>query len=403
MRQTHRAGEKLFVDYAGKKPTYVDRETGEVREAELFVACLGASNFTYAEVTESQRSPDFIQSHVNCLEYIGGVPGAFVPDQLKGGVSRSCRYEPGVQRTYQEMATHYGTVVLPARPRKARDKAKVEAAVLVAERWILARLRHQTHFSVASINVAVRELLEELNDRVMRVYGESRRDLFERIDRPALRPLPDEPFVYAEWKLARVNIDYHVEVDRHYYSVPHRLIHEQVEVRLTARTVEIFFQSERLASHPRSFRRGRHTTVPEHMPKAHRKHMEWTPSRIIRWAETIGSKTAELVQVILAERPHPEQGYRSCLGILRLSKRYGKDRLEAACARAVAVKARSYRHVDNILKNGMDRLPLFDHLETKREPPALHENVRGKDYYGQEGDDDDAFRTDDGEAPGATA
>jgi transposase len=402
MRQEHRAGEKLFVDYAGKKPCYVDRRTGEIVEAELFVAVLGASNLTYAEITATQRSPDFIQSHVNTLRYIGGVPGAIVPDQLKSGVSRSCRYEPGIQRTYEDLAAHYGTVVLPARPGKSRDKAKVEAGVLVAERWILARLRNQTHFSVASLAAAVPDLLEELNDRQMKVYGESRRELFERLERKALGPLPAEPFVYAEWRLARVNIDYHVQVDHHYYSVPHPLIHEEVEVRLTARTVEVYRKGQRVASHRRSFLRGRHTTVPEHMPKSHRKHLEWTPSRIIRWAETIGEKTATLVREILAARPHPEQGYRSCLGILRLARRYGEERLEAACARAVVVKARSYRHVDSILKNGMDRLPLFDPPPAERAPPVIHENIRGGDYYDEEGDDD-ADGTDGGEAPGASA
>jgi transposase len=400
MRQVHRAGEKMFVDYAGKKPGWVDPKTGEWREAELFVAVLGASNFTYAEVTETQKSADFIQSHVGALEYFGGVAGAFVPDQLKSAVTRSCRYEPGLQRTYEEMAAYYGTVVLPARPGKSRDKAKVEAGVLVAERWILARLRNQTHFSLASLAVAVRELLEELNDRRMRVYGESRRELFEKIERPALKPLPPEPFVYAEWKVARVNIDYHVEVDRHYYSVPHPLIHEQVEVRFTAKTVEVFLRGQRVASHLRSYHRGRHTTVPKHMPKSHRKHLEWTPSRIIAWAETIGESTGKLVTGILEDRPHPEQGYRSCLGILRLAKRYGRGRLEVACARAVAVRARSYRHVESILKNGLDQMPLFDNVPAKKAKPVVHENVRGRDYYLG---GDDAHRTDDGEAPGTPA
>ncbi len=380
MRQEHRAGEKLFVDYSGKKPHIVDPKTGERIEVELFVAVLGASNFTYAEATLTQRGPDWVASHLHALDYLGGVPALIVPDQLRSGVTTPCRYEPGVQRTYEEMATHYNTSVLPARPAHARDKAKVEVAVQVAQRWILARLRTQTFFSVDALNERIAELLEELNDRRMRVYGQSRRQLFERLDRPALRSLPAERFVYGEWKTARVNIDYHVEYDHHYYSVPHALVHEQVDVRATATTVEIFLRSQRVAAHPRSFTRGRHTTTPEHMPHLHQRHLEWTPSRIIHWASTVGPKTKVLVEAILADRPHPEHGYRSCLGILRLGKRYGDERLEAACARAVAVGARSYRHVDSILKNGLDRVAVADEPEP-HVPAAPHDNVRGRTYY----------------------
>ncbi len=234
MRQEHRAGEKQFVDYSGKKPHYTDGKTGEHVECELFLAVLGASNYTYAEATRTQSGPDFIASHVRAFEYFGGVAGALVPDQLKSGVTRSCRYEPGIQRTYEEMAQHYGTTVLPARPYKARDKAKVEVAVQVAQRWILARLRNQSFFSLDELNARIWELLEELNDRVMRVYGESRRALYERLERPVLRPLPQGRFVYGEWETARVNIDYHIEVDHHYYSTPHALVHEKVDARVTA-------------------------------------------------------------------------------------------------------------------------------------------------------------------------
>ena len=382
MRQVHRAGEKLFVDYAGKKPHYADAVTGECVECELFVAVLGASNFTFAEATKSQSGPDFIQSHVRAFAFLGGVPEAIVPDQLKSGVTTACRYEPGVQRTYEEMALHYGTTVLPARPASPRDKAKVEVAVQIAERWILARLRDETYFSLDALNVRIAELLDDLNERTMRVYGTSRRVLFERLDRPALRPLPTERFVYADWKRCRVNVDYHVEVDHHYYSVPHALIHEEVEARFSTLTVELLFRGQRVASHRRSDERGRHTTVTEHMPKAHQKHLEWSPSRIVNWAETIGPKTAALVAAILEERRHPEQGYRSCLGLLRLGKRYGNDRLEAACARALAVSARSYRHVDSILKSGLDRL-LLPESTVDAAPTATthHENARGRNYY----------------------
>jgi transposase len=320
MRQEHRAGEKLFVDYSGKKPRIVDPKTGELTKVELFVAVLGASNYTFAEATLTQRGPDFIASHVRALAFLGGVPAALVPDQLKSGVIAACRYEPGIQRTYEDLAQHYATAILPARPGHPRDKAKVEAGVLVAQRWILARLRHETFFSLDALNERIGDLLEELNDRRMRVYGASRRELFERIDRPALKALPSERFEYSEWRKARLNIDYHAEVDHHFYSAPHALVHEQLDVRLTAITVELFHRGERVASHLRSYRRGGHTTIAEHMPKAHRAHSEWSPSRIIEWAGSIGPSTKALAEAILAERRHPEQGYRSCLGILRLAR-----------------------------------------------------------------------------------
>jgi len=382
MRQVHRAGEKLFVDYAGMRPHYVDPQTGEVIQVELFVAVLGASNYTYSEVTRSQKGPDWIASHVRTFESLGGVAGAVVCDQLKSGVVVACRYEPGLQRTYEEMATHYGTVILPARPRKPKDKAKVEAGVLVAERWILARLRNETCFSLVALNARIRVLLDDLNGRVMRTYRASRRELFLQLDRPALKPLPAERFVYAEWKHARVNVDYHVELEGHYYSVPHALVHERVELRYTGQTVEVYHRGGRVASHVRSNARGKHTTIPEHMPKAHQKHLEWTPSRLIRWGETIGPETRRLVEAILADRPHPEQGYRSCLGILRLARHYGAERLEAASKRALAIRARSYRDVASILKTGLDRVPLIGPEATAPvAPPVVHENIRGRDYY----------------------
>jgi len=381
MRQVHRGGEKLFTDYAGKKPHVVDGRTGEVTDVELFVAVLGASSYTFAEATLTQRSADFIASHTRALEYFGGVPSLLVPDQLKSAVTLPCRYEPGIQRTYEEFSRHYGTAILPARPARPRDKAKVEAGVLVVERWILARLRNETFFSLDALNERISELLEDLNDRPMRAYGKSRRELFERLDRPALKPLPVERFVYGEWKLAKVSIDYHVEIDHHYYSAPFGLVGEYVEVRSTAATVEVYFRGSRVASHVRSYRRGGFTTVAEHMPKSHQKHLEWTPSRLIHWASTLGPKTAELVEAILTERRHPEQGYRSCLGILRLERVYGKERLEAACTRAVAVRARSYRHVDSILKNGLDRVPLPDASAPAEPQLPLHDNIRGGTYY----------------------
>jgi len=312
---------------------------------------------------------------------LGGVPTAVVPDQLKSGVTLACRYEPGIQRTYEELARHYGTTVLPARPLHPRDKAKVEVGVQIVQRWILARLRNETMFSLDALNARITELLVDLNDRKMRLYGVSRKQLFERLDKPALKALPAEPFEYAEWKTARVNIDYHVEIDHHYYSAPHALAHEQVEARITTTTVEVFHKGQRVASHIRSHVRAKHSTTPEHMPKSHREHKDWSPSRIVNWAGTIGPKTRELAEAILAERRHPEQGYRSCLGILRLGKRYGNERLEAACARAVAVRARSYRHVESMLKNGLDRLAAPEPSEPATNASVAHENIRGGGYY----------------------
>jgi transposase len=380
MRQVHRAGEKCFVDYAGQKPRLIDPITGEVIAVELFVAVLGASNYTYAEATRTQQVPDWIASHARAFAFFGGVPAAVVCDQLKSGVVVPCRYEPGLQRTYEEFAAHSGTAILPARPAKPRDKAKIEAGVLVAERWILARLRHEIFFSLAALNVRIAELLTELNARPMRLYRASRRELFERLDQPALRPLSPEPFLYGEWKGARVNIDYHVEVHRHYYSVPHALVHEVVDTRVSATTVEVFHRGQRVAAHLRDDTPGRHTTNSTHMPKAHQHHLEWTPSRLIQWAATIGAQTAALVAAILADRPHPEQGYRSCLGLLRLSRRDGAARLEAACTRALTVGIRSYRHVDSILKHGLDRLPLPEPVAQLPLAP-VHEHLRGRDYY----------------------
>lgn len=381
MRQEHRAGEKVFVDYAGQKPHLVDPTTGAVHAVELFVGVLGASNYTYAEATRTQQLPDWLGSHQRLLTFLGGVPGAIVPDQLKTGVTLACRYEPGLQRTYEEFAQHHGTVILPARPGKPRDKPKIEVAVQIAERWILARLRHDRFFTLAALNARIWELLAELNARRMRRYGASRQELFARLDRPALRPLPATPFVYGEWKIAKVGIDYHVEVDHHYYSVPHALVRTAVDVRLTAGTVEIFQRGQRVAAHLRSAARGRHTTVTAHMPLAHQRHRDWSPARLIAWAATVGPQTAAFAEALLTDRPHPEQGYRSCLGILRLAKRDGAVRLEAACARALAAGARSYRHVDAILKHGLDRCPLPG---TAPAPPArvmVHDQLRGPTYY----------------------
>ena len=379
MRQVHRGGEKGFVDYAGKKPWLTDPRTGDRHPVELFVSVLGASSYTFSEATLTQQLPEWLASHTHAFRFYGGVPAAIVCDQLRSGVTTPCRYEPGVHRTYADLATHYGTIILPARPAKPRDKAKVEVGVQVAERWIVARLRHETFFLLPALNVRIAALLDELNAKPMRHYGgASRRDLFARLDQPALRPLPATPFLYAEWTHARVNLDYHVEFEHHYYSVPFGLVHVRVELRVSARTVEIFHDGQRVAAHARNAVAGTHTTEPAHMPKAHQQHLEWTPSRFTRWAATVGPQTAALVTAILADRPHPEQGYRSCLGILRLARAYEPARLEAACARALTAGARSYRHVAAILKHGLDRVAPD---RTTPTAPRRHANIRGRAYY----------------------
>ncbi len=381
MRQHHIAGDKLFVDYSGDKVHYTDPKTGQRIDCELFVATLGASSYTYAEATLTQKTPDFLASQARAYSFFGGVTAALVSDQLKSGIIVPCRYEPGPHTAYLEFASHYGTALVPARPRKPRDKAKVEVAVQVAQRWILARLRNVVCTSLAELNGHIRRLLDDINARPMRGYGKSRRELFEELDRPALRPLPETPYEYQEWKKARVNLDYHVELLRHYYSVPHALVHETVELRYTPSHVEIFHQGARVALHTRSPARGRYTTLSEHMPRGHKEHAERSPERLLSWARTVGPMTEALCEKIFAERPHPEQGYRSCLGLIRLAKRYGKTRVEAACTRALWTGALSYRSVNNILESGLDKAPLFEESASTAAPVQQHEHLRGPGYY----------------------
>jgi len=381
LRQEYRAGEKLFVDYAGQTMEITDPDTGEVQEVQIFVATLGASNYTYAEPTLSQELSSWIQSHVHTFEFLGGVTEILVPDNLKSAVTRPCRYEPDLNATYRELAAHYGAVIIPARVARAQDKAKVESGVLQVEHWVLAPLRNRTFFSLNELKEAMTEKLHALNNRPFQKLESTRKILFETLEKPVLKPLPVHPYVYAQWKRARVNIDYHIEVDHHYYSVPYQLIHEKVDVRFTDTSVEVFFKGRRVASHRRSYRKGGHTTLREHMPKSHQKYLEWTPSRLIRWAGQIGPHTQNLVSLILESRPHPEQGYRSCLGLLRLGKRYSTERLEAACARALAFKAYSYKNVESILKTGLDQQSLATPSPQPRLPLLEHENLRGREYY----------------------
>jgi transposase len=382
MRQVHRAGEKVFVDFSGKKPTIVDRATGEIREVELFVGALGASGYAYAEAVMSQDLSSWIDVHVRMVEAFGGSPALFVPDNLKSAVKNACRYEPELTQAYERFVAHYGAAALPARAYRPRDKAKVEGTVLLVQRWVLAALRNRTFFSLAELNEAIREKVALLNDRPMKKLGVSRRELFEKLDKPALKPLPERRHEKEEWKICTVNIDHHVEFDHNFYSVSHKLIGEKLEVRATPRVVEILKGRERVASHPRLHGRGRYSTVSDHRPASHRAHAEWTPSRLIAWGEKTGPATGRVVAMILKTRPHPEQGYRSCLGLLRLGNMHGADRLEKACALAAQLSSYSYKTVKNILASGLDRSePPLD--ESGAALPQ-HENIRGASYYAEE-------------------
>jgi transposase len=377
MRQHHVAGEKVFVDYSGKKLAIADPKTGEVREAEIFVAVLGASNYTYAEATWTQALPDWIGAHVRMFRFFGGVTRVVVPDNLKSGVNKASFYDPEINRSYAMMAAHYGVTILPARPYRPRDKAKVEAGVRFAQAYILGRLRHQTFFSLEEANRAIAQVLKDMNGRVMRRLGLSRSDLFQSVEKPALRPLPESDYEFAEWKLARVAPDYHVEAECYFYSVPHELLRAQVDVRITDRTIEVFHRGKRVAAHARRYGGQRHDTIPEHMPSAHRRYAAWTPQRFECWAATIGPNTQGLVIAILANRPHPEQGFRTCFGIMKLFRGIDRSRAEAVAARAFAIGALNYKSVESILKNNLDRAPAAAESATVIE----HTNVRGKGYF----------------------
>lgn len=380
LRQEHVAGEKLFVDWAGDPIPLYDRLTGQLRPASLFVAVLGASSYTYAEATLDQQMDAWLTAHIHALEFFGGAPRLLVPDNAKTGVTRACRYDPDLNPTYQEMALHYGLGVVPTRPYKPRDKAKVESGVLLAERWIIAALRHRRFFELADLNQAIRELLGRLNERPFRKRDGSRASLFASLDRPALRPLPAERFDLSQWSRAKVNIDYHLVFDGSFYSVPYQLTGESVEIRSTPTTIEIFHRGQRVASHLRARSRGQTVTQAEHRPKSHQAHLAWTPSRLVEWAATIGPHTAQLVTRLLADKPHPEMGYRSCLGIIRLAEQYSAARMEAAAQRAVLSGACRYQSVKSILKNGLDQQPT-PAMPVAPALPAAHDNIRGAEYF----------------------
>lgn len=381
MRQHHRAGEKLFVDYCGPTLSVVNPDTGEIRTAQVFVAVLGASSYTYAEATWSQTLPDWAGSHVRAFSFFGGCPVLVVPDNLKSAVSKACRYDPAINPTYQQLAEHYGVAVVPARPYKPKDKAKAEVGVQIVERWIMMRLRRQSFYTLASLNVAIKELLADLNNRPFKKRQGSRLSQFEQLDKPELRPLPSNEYQYRHVKKARVHLDYHVEYEKHYYSVPYQLVGQEVMIHAGERSLALFHQGKQIAVHPRAWTPG-HSTDAQHMAKAHRKHQEWSPQRFLSWGEGIGAHTQELVRYQLESRAHPEHGYRACLGLLSLSKKYGKERLEAACHRATHIGGMHYKNVAAILANSMDKVPLEPLDSTaKKELPLSHENVRGSDYY----------------------
>jgi transposase len=407
MRQVHRAGEKAFVDYSGVNPQIVDRKTGEVIEVELYVAVLGASSFTFAEATRTQQRDEFIASTARAFEYFDGVPEITVPDQLRSAVSGPDRLDPDINPVFAEFAEHYGTAVIPARPRKPKDKAKVEVGVQIAQRWILARLRNVTFFSLEDLNAAIAKLLEELNDRPFQKLEGCRRSVYEQVERSALQPLPTRRFEPSVWKKAKINIDYHVDFEARYYSASHHLIGSDVWVRATVSTIELLLDGRRIASHTRSYGpKGTYVTENAHRPKSHRQWGAWPPQRVIDWASELGPDTGRVVELIIANKPHPEQGYRSCLALIRDVKRYDDGRVEAACKRALRIGAPTRRSVVAILKNGLDRV-VDDDDEQQLPPAVVHENVRGGDYYAtgpdvpdhpeqkhEQGDNDNAGRTD---------
>ena len=379
LRREHRAGERMFVDHAGPTVPIVDRESGLIKEASIFVAILGASNYTFCEAVWKRDLPSWIGSHTRAVEFFQGVTSVTTPDNWKTGIKDPCYYDPELNPTYRDWAEHYGTVIIPARVRKPRDKAKVENGVLIVERWILAAFRHRTFFSLAELNGAIHELLIRLNQRKFKKLDTTRARLFEEVDRPALKPLPSTPFEFAERKKAKVHPDYHVEVDHHYYSVPHQHQGKEVEARYTEKTVEILLNGNRIATHIRSYVPGKHTTREEHRPVKHQD-LKWTSSYMMDKGREVGLATADALQLIMDQRKHPELGYRACLGVLRLGKRYSNERLEAACRRAIVMNAASYRSIKSILENSLDREPL-NPVDIPAAHAEVHPNVRGSAYY----------------------
>jgi transposase len=379
MRQTHCAGDRLFVDYAGLTLKIIDSSTGEERPAQVFVSVLGANSYTYAEATWTQSLPDWIGSHIRAFAFYDGVPRVVVPDNLKSAVSKACRYDPELNPSYAQLAAYYQTAVIPARPYKPKDKSKAEVGVQIVERWIMMRLRKLQLFSLTEANQEIRDLLNDVNNRPFKQHPGSRRSQFESIDRPELKSLPSIPYAYRHVVKARAQIDYHVSYDGHYYSLPYRLRGEEVMVHASEQTVAVFYQGKCVAEHPRSYRPSGHTTNTTHMPKAHAKHQKWTPRRFLNWAQSIGPATQRVVRYQLMSRRHPEHGYRACLGILNLAKKYGNERLEATCLRAEKIGGLHYKNLSSIVATGLDKLAI--ETDKQQSLPTTHDNVRGADYY----------------------
>ena len=375
MRQTHKAGEKLFVDYAGKTVPIVSHVTGEMRTAQIFVAVLGASNYTFCEATWSQKLPDWINSHVRAFEYLQGVPEIVVPDNLKSGVTNACRYDPDINPSYQQLAAHYGVALVPARPLKPKDKAKAEVGVQIIERWILARLRHHTFFSLAELNHCIKALLEEVNNKPFKQLPGTRNSWFESLDKPALNPLPKHAYQYTEIKTVKVNIDYHVQYDKHIYSVPHQLVGEKIELHAKENLIELYFHHKRMASHARKYYPGT-TTCAEHMPIQHEKHQQWNAARLMSWAQAMGDEVLLWVQTLLQQKKHEEQAYRVCLGLLNLSRSYPKERVNKACAIANQNQLYRLKQIKAVLRSNQDAL-LTKEMKTQLILPQEHENIRG--------------------------
>lgn len=379
MRQTHRAGEKCFVDYCGHTAPIINPESGEVRDVQIFVGVLGASNYTFAEATHSQKLADWLGSHVRMFDFFGGVPESVVPDNLRSAVSKSCRYDPELNPSYQQLAEHYDIAVLPARPYKPQDKAKAEVAVQIVERWILARLRKLRFFSLAELNLAISDLLLELNQRSFKRLHGNRLDAFTALDQPALRALPRIAYQYTAIKNAKVNIDYHVEYERHYYSVPDHFVGEKVEIHATASLVSVLLRGKNIASHPRAYTTG-HSTIEAHMPAQHQKHNKWTPERLQQWALSIGVHTHIWISHQLIRRKHPEQAYKVCLGLLSLSRSYPAERLDAACAIATDSGLTRLSAIKNILINRRDQ-SASNEAQLILDLPQDHDNVRGPEQF----------------------
>lgn len=382
MRQIHIAGEKMFVDYAGPTMQVVNPDTGEYRTAQIFVAVLGASSYTFACAHWSQQLPDWLDAHVQALNYFGGIPEIIVPDNLLSAVTKTHRYQPDINASYLQLAEHYQTAIIPARPRKPKDKSKAEIGVQIVERWVMARLRHQSFFTLSSLNQAIRLLVDELNDKPFQKLPGSRRSQFEQLDKPVLRPLPSNPYQYTDIKRARVHIDYHIEYDRHYYSVPHHLVKQEVEVQVCDNTVSVYHHGQRIASHLRSYHKEGHTTLREHMPEAHQSVHDWSDDRFLKWANNIGTETREIVHILLHKKRHPEQNYRAVLALLSNAKKYSNERLNNACGRALLINSPTRSSIESILKQGLDKVAI-ETDEMTQEELALdtHENVRGEDYY----------------------